>query len=195
MNLDPMSVGVTIAAVVILKLIVLLIAGGGSFARVGLATQAFFKIMGDAAVAEKVNPILNPPPPEPAKPPRLPSEPVRLLALLQREGRLLDFLLEDISGASDDQIGAAVRDIQKKSQQVVREHLTLERILPGEEEAAVTVPAGFDPSAIQLTGNVTGNPPFKGTLKHHGWRVKGYNLPAPPEGQDDLVVAPAQVEI
>jgi hypothetical protein len=42
---------------------------------------------------------------------------------------------------------------------------------------------------------VTGDPPFRGTLKHHGWRVKGYKLPKPPEGQDDLVVAPAEVEI
>jgi hypothetical protein len=195
MEIDWKSVGLTIVALGLLKLIVGLIAGGGSLARYGLAVQAFFKVQGDPAVAEKVNNIINPPPPEPARPPRLASEPIRLLALLQREGRLLDFLLEDISGATDDQIGAAVRDIQKKSQQVVREHLTLERVLPGEEEAPVTVPAGFDPSAIQLTGNVTGNPPFNGTLKHHGWRVKGYNLPASPEGQDDLVVAPAQVEI
>lgn len=195
MNLDWMSVAVTVGVLVAIKLVILLVAGGGSFARYGLAVQAFFQIMGDQAVADKVGPLLNPPPPEPAKPPRLASEPIRLLALLQREGRLLDFLLEDISGATDDQIGAAVRDIQKKAQQVVREHLTLEPILPGEEESVVEVPTGFDPSAIQLTGNVTGKPPFKGTLKHHGWRVKGYRLPAPPEGQDDLVVAPAQVEI
>jgi Domain of unknown function (DUF2760) len=57
------------------------------------------------------------------------------------------------------------------------------------------VPAGFDPSAIRLTGNVTGNPPFRGVLKHHGWRVKSYHLPAPPAGSDDLVVAPADVEL
>jgi hypothetical protein len=57
------------------------------------------------------------------------------------------------------------------------------------------VPPGFDPSAIRLVGNVTGNPPFKGKLIHHGWRVKGYNIPKVPEGQDDLVLVPAEVEL
>jgi hypothetical protein len=195
MNFDITTAIVTIAALVGLKLLVLLAIGKGSLARLGLATQAFTATLGDATVAARVAPLLNPPPPEPARPPRLASEPVRLLALLQREGRLLDFLLEDLTAASDQQIGAGVRDIHKKSKKVIEEHLTLEPILPGQEEAPVEVPPGFDPSAIRVTGNVTGNPPFKGTLKHHGWRVKGYKLPKPPEGQDDLVVAPAEVEI
>jgi hypothetical protein len=195
MPIDWPSVGITVAALVVLKLLILFIAGGGSLARIGIATQAFFKVLGDQAVAAKIEPILNPPPPEPAKPPRLDSAPIRLLALLQRDARLLDFLLDDFSQAPDDQVGAGVRDIHKKAKKSLEEHLTLERILPGEEEGPVDVPAGFDPSAVQLTGNVTGKPPFKGTLKHHGWRVKGYNLPAPPAGQDDLVIAPAQVEV
>jgi hypothetical protein len=185
----------TIGVLVVLKLLVLLIAGRGSLARLGMATVAFFKIMGDAALAEKVRPILYPPPPEPPKPPKLSGEPLRLLALLQREGRLLDFLLEDIAAATDDQVGAGVRELHRKSQQVIKEHLTLEPVIPGEEEQSVTVPAGFDPSAIHLTGNVSGDPPFRGVLKHHGWRVKAYRLPAPPPGQDDLVVAAAEVEL
>ncbi len=185
----------TLAALVVLKLLVLFAAGRGSLARMGMATLAYFKIMGDAALAEKVRPILYPPPPEPPKPPKLSGEPLRLLALLQREGRLLDFLLEDIATATDEQIGAGVRDIHQKSRHVIKEHLTLEPIVPGQEEQTVDVPAGFDPSAIHLTGNVTGNPPFKGVLKHHGWRIKAYKLPAPPAGQDDLVVAAAEVEL
>jgi hypothetical protein len=189
------TVLLTLAAVIVVKLLVLLALGKGSLARVGLATQAFCKIMGDEKVAEKVRPLIAPPPPEPAKPPKLSGEPLRLLALLQREGRLLDFLLEDVSAAPDDLLGAGVRDIHKKSQQVIKEHLTLEPVMPGAEEQAVEVPAGFDPSAIRLTGNVTGNPPFRGVLKHHGWRVKSYKLAAPPAGQDELVVAPAEVEI
>src|SRR3954469_7653276 len=137
MQIDWPSVGITVAAVGVLKLLVLLVAGGGSLARVGVATQAFFAALGDAAKAEKMNAVLNPPPPEPAKPPKLSSDPVRLLALLQREGRLLDFLLEDIAAATDEQIGAGVRDIHKKSKKVIEEHLTLEPILPGQEEAPV----------------------------------------------------------
>jgi hypothetical protein len=186
----------TVGAIVVLKLLVLLIAGKGSLARVGLATKAFFAVMGNADIARKIDPILNPPPPEPAKPPRLSGEPLRLLNLFQRdEGRLLDFVLEDVSAATDEQIGAGVRQLHKVWQKVVKEHLTLEPVMPGQEGDTVEVRPGFDPSAIRLTGNVTGQPPFRGELKHHGWRVKAYKLPAPPEGIDELVVAPAEVEL
>src|SRR6516164_2392167 len=109
-----------------------------------------------------------PPPPEPPKPAKRSAEPLRLLSLLQREGRVLDFFLEDISGAPDDLVGAGVRELHRKAQAVLKEHLTLEPVLSQKEEETVEVPAGFDPSAIRLTGNVSGNPPFKGTLKHHG---------------------------
>ena len=70
-----------------------------------------------------------------------------------------------------------MRELHRKAQEVLKEHLTLEPVLPQQEEEIVTVPAGFDPSAIRLTGNITGDPPFKGTLQHHGWRVKDYKLP------------------
>jgi hypothetical protein len=195
MSVDWASVGITVAALAVIKGVLLFVAGGGSFARLGIAIQVFFKALGDAGFASRVEPLLNPPPPEPAKPPRLDSTPIRLLTLLQRDAQLLDFLTEDISAYGDEQVGAAVRDIHKKARKVIEDHLTFERILPGEEKSAVEVPPGFDPSAIQLTGNVTGKPPFRGTLMHPGWRVKGYKLPTPPEGQDDLVVAPAQVEV
>lgn len=185
----------TVAAVVALKLVVLFVLGGMSFARLGVATRAFYRMLGNADIAKKVEPLLGAAAPEPVKPKKLSGEPLRLLTLLQREGRLLDFLLEDISGAGDDQIGAGVRDIHKKSQTVLKEHLTLEPVMAGQEESSVEVPPGFDPSAIRLTGNVTGQPPFKGVLKHHGWRVKSYKLPAPAGVVDELVVAPAEVEL
>ncbi len=135
------------------------------------------------------------PPPEPPKPAKRSAEPLRLLALLQREGRVLDFFLEDISAASDEQVGAGVRELHRKAQAALKEHLTLEPVLSQEEGATVEVPPGFDPSAVRLTGNVTGQPPFRGTLQHHGWRVKDYHLPAPPEGQDPFVIAPAEVDL
>jgi len=137
-------------------------------------------------------------PAAPSKPdlPKKPSgAPLRLLALLQRDGRLLDFLLEDISGYDDAQVGAAVRDIHRACRKVLEDHLTLERVLSGEEEQEVTVPGGFDPSAVRLTGNVTGQPPFRGVLRHAGWRVKSMKLAEPPAGQDEFVVAPAEVNL
>jgi hypothetical protein len=185
----------TAAAVLAVELLIILILGKGSLAHLGLACKAFSRILGDAASAQRIRPLLEPSAPEEAKPARLSPEPLRLLALLQREGRLLDFLLEDISAATDDQIGAGVRELHRQAQAVIKEHLVLEPVLAKSEGETVEVPAHFDPSAIRLTGNVTGQPPFRGILQHHGWRVKNYTLPAPPEGQDLLVLAPAEVEL
>jgi hypothetical protein len=185
----------TVAMLVALKLLVLLIVGKGSLARLGLACKTFFRVLGDAVTAERIRPLLEPPAPDTAKPARLSPEPLRLLALLQREGRLLDFLLEDIAGAADDQVGAGVRELHRKAQTVIKEHLILEPVLAKNEGENVEVPPHFDPSAIRLTGNVTGQPPFRGVLQHHGWRVKSYTLPTPPEGQDQFVLAPAEVEL
>ena len=183
-----------VAGVLVVEAVALAALTGG-FARFGLAWQAFRRVSADAAFAEKVNALLNPPPPEPPKPAKRSAEPLRLLSLLQREGRVLDFFLEDISGAPDDLVGAGVRELHRKAQAALKEHLTLEPVLPQKEEETVEVPAGFDPSAIRLTGNVSGSPPFRGVLKHHGWRVKDYHLPAPPEGQDPFVIAPAEVDL
>ncbi len=185
----------TLAGAAVLKLLVLFILGKGSFSRFGLAVRTYFRVLGDAATAERVRPLLEPPADEPKKPARLSPEPLRLVTLLQREGRLLDFLLEDIQAASDEQIGAGVRELHRKAQTVVKEHLVLEPVLAKSEGENVEVPANFDPSAIRLTGNVTGQPPFHGVLQHHGWRVKSYSLPALPEGQDPFILAPAEVEL
>jgi hypothetical protein len=180
----------TLAAAAVVKILIVLIVAKGSFARFGLALKSYLRILGDAATAERIRPLLEPPSTETAKPARLSPEPLRLLALLQREGRLLDFLLEDIQAATDDQVGAGVRELHRQAQAVIKEHLVLEPVVAKNEGDSVEVPAHFDPSAIRLTGNVTGQPPFRGILRHHGWRVKNYTLPAPPEGQDLFVLAP-----
>ncbi len=134
--------------------------------------------------------------PKKAPPPKPTTDAaVQFLGLLQREGRLVDFLREDIQPYDDGQIGAAVRAIHEGCRQILSEHITLEPVLSGNEGDEVTVPADFDPSAIRLTGNVTGEPPFRGTLRHAGWRAKQVKLPAQPTGQDAKIVAPAEVEI
>jgi hypothetical protein len=179
------------AGVVVLEVLVLVAVAG--VARGGLALTAFRRTIADRDFADKVNDLIMPPPPPP--PPPKSGEALRLLTLLQRKGRLLDFLLEDIQGAANEQIGAGVRELHKEAQAVLKEHLVLEPVMPQAEGDTVEVPAGFDPSAIRLTGNVTGQPPFRGVLKHHGWRVKDFTLAKPPEGQDEFVVAPAEVEL
>jgi Domain of unknown function (DUF2760) len=159
------------------------------FVRGDLGDRIYKKFTNDADFKAKVEKMLDPRPPKPS------GEPLRLLALLQREGRLLDFLLEDVQPYSNDQIGAAVRDIHNNCRKAIQDHLVLEPVLKEAEGATVRVPAGFDPSTVRLTGNVTGQPPFTGTLQHHGWRVKELKLAAPPEGQDEFVLQAAEVEL
>jgi hypothetical protein len=135
----------------------------------------------------------------PAAPPPKPSEPpehtaLRLLGSLQEDGRLVDFLTEEIAGYSDEQIGAATRGIHTACARALRACVRLEPVLPGSEDDAVTVPAGFDPASIRLTGNLQGEPPFSGTLRHAGWRATGVTIPVR-AGLDPRIIAPAEVEI
>jgi hypothetical protein len=185
----------TLAAVLVVEFLVVLVLGGGSLARLGLAVQAFRAVLGDASLATKVQTLLHPPPPEPAKPKRLSGEPIRLLVLLQRESRLFDLFMEDMGQYGDEQILAAVKEIQPKAKRVLEHRLVLEPILSQGDGESAEVPAGFDPSVISVTGNVQGNPPFRGIVRHRGWRVKSYDIPPPPAGQDDLVIEPAEVEV
>lgn len=117
------------------------------------------------------------------------------LALLQREGRLIDFLREPLDGFADADIGAAARDVHRGCRKVLDEHMRLEAMTPGAEEDPVSVPKGFDPGEIRLIGEVKGEPPFKGVLRHHGWRAVEVKLPTLGDGVDRHVLAPAEIEI
>jgi hypothetical protein len=194
MDFDVLTCIVTFVAAAVILFVFLLVAGRGDLSRFRMARACFRRVLRDAAFANQVQPLLTATPQE-QTPPKPSGAPLRLLALLQREGRLLDFLLEDIQSYPDAQIGAAVRDIHRQSQAAIKEHLDLSPVMPQAEGSPVEVPAGFDPSAIRLTGNVTGQPPFRGTLQHHGWRVKEIKLAPPPEGQDEFVLQPAEVEL
>ena len=118
-----------------------------------------------------------------------------LLALLQREGRFLDFVRDSVEGASDADIGAAAREVHRGCRKVLDQHLTIEPVMPGAEESKGDVPKGFDPSEIRLIGEAKGEPPYRGTLRHHGWRVVDARLPSLAEGVDRAVIAPAEVEL
>jgi hypothetical protein len=120
---------------------------------------------------------------------------VQMLALLQRDGRLIDFLTEDVSPYPDAQLGAAVRNIHQNCRQVLERYLKLEPIIVSEEDQPFTVPKGFEPAAIKLIGNTTGEPPLRGLLRHRGWRVAHISLPSLPDGAGRSVVTPAEVEV
>lgn len=171
--------------------------------RLGLAFRCFFNVLGGKPVPDEALPTVDEPlalPPAEEQQEEVDeglraAPAVQILALLQKEGRLLDFLQEEIEDYADDQIGAAVRSIHRDCRKVLEEHVGPEPIQDGEEEDSVTVAPGFDPSRIRLIGNVTGDPPFTGLLRHHGWRAAKINIPELPEGHDPSVIHPAEVEL
>jgi hypothetical protein len=162
------------------------------FARLRLA----LRVLGNAALAGKVIGAET----APAAPATVPPEQVHasalaLLATLQREGRLVDFLQEDVASFSDAEVGAAARVVHAGSRKVLQQYLSLEPVLKQAEGETVSVPAGFDAARIRLTGNVAGQPPYRGALKHHGWVASSVRLPAVSSSLDPRVVAPAEVEL
>ncbi|MGD8971093.1 MAG: DUF2760 domain-containing protein [Desulfobacterales bacterium] len=120
---------------------------------------------------------------------------LHLFSIMQREGRLMDFLAEDLDQYEDSQIGSAVRAIHAGCLQIVREYLDPRPIMAQAEGERVTVAADFDPGAIKLTGKVVGEPPFSGIIRHKGWQVGKVKLPKLSGRQNAEIIVPAEVEI
>lgn len=184
----------------------------GFWERVAIAFRCFFSILFHGVIPNDIGqirvspgsqvpqtPAVQPPVSRSKEMERPASElfdrAVQMLALLQRDGRLIDFLAENISPYPDAQLGAAARTIHESCRKVLEQYVKLEPILNSEEDQPVTVQSHFDPAAIKLLGNLTGQPPIRGVLRHRGWRVKDVNLPPLAQGSGRMVIAPAEVEI
>lgn len=118
-----------------------------------------------------------------------------MLAALQREGRLVDFLQQDIVSFPDADVGGAARVIHEGCRAALKPYLELTPVREEQEGAKVTVPAEYDAQAIKLTGAVGGSAPFTGVLRHHGWRAERLTLPELDAARDGSVIAPAEVEL
>jgi hypothetical protein len=190
------------------------------WSRLSLAFGALFKTIGDAEFAARVRddqvgptaapaPVpAAPPAPAPAPAPTpapapapvtlrvaTPDAAMQLLALLQREARLIDFANENIAAYADADIGAAARVVHEGCARVLREHFTIEPVRSENEGARVTLAEGFDAASVRLTGNVVGKAPFTGVLNHRGWRASEVRLPQLAEQHDARILAPAEVEL
>jgi hypothetical protein len=140
--------------------------------------------------------LSEPAPQAPEKTPeRVHASALWMLAALQREGRLIDFLQEDVTSFTDSEVGAAARVVHGGCRKVLTEYFLVEPVLSEPEGAQVTVPSGFDAERIRLTGKVAGQPPFAGALKHHGWVTRQVRFPTFSEKIDPRVLAPAEVEL
>lgn len=178
--------------------------------RLGLAFKTFFRILRDAPFADAVRHAAEPQPAAPAKLPTVPPSPapavpaasplrsdaLTLLAVLQREARLVDFLKENLSAYNDAQIGAAVRDVHRDAAAALERIFALRPVMDQSEGSPVQVAADEDAHRVRLTGNVTGQPPFKGMLRHGGWQATQMQLPSWSGGPGSArIVAPAEVEL
>ena len=116
------------------------------------------------------------------------------LVLLQREGRLIDFLKENIEPFEDAQIGAAVRQIHSGCAKVLDENFKVQTISKSTEGENITLNEDFDPSEIRMSGNVPEKSPYNGVLRHKGWKVSKVDLPSRTGKINSSVVCPAEIE-
>jgi hypothetical protein len=173
--------------------------------RISFAFRSFFAILfGDGLPADIAGAFgyVRPSDVKPAAPPR-PAAPevktsdgaLQMLAILQRDARLIDFLMEDISGATDDQIGAAVRSLHEQGKASLARYVSLKPVIDGVEHTLTKVDSR-DPNSIKLLGNVPADGKVsQGILRHKGWKVERVDLPKIAGSQSVQVLAPAEVEI
>lgn len=135
--------------------------------------------------------------PQPKPVPQLkPSDgALQMLAILQRDSRLIDFLMEDISPYSDDQVGAAVRSLHDQCRETLEHYVHLSPVIDG-VEGTFTKLESSDPNMVKLLGNVpaTGKAPG-GVLRHKGWRAERIELPQLSASQNTTIIAPAEIEV
>ena len=170
--------------------------------RLAIAIQTFFRAIGDSDFAAHLSglkseaPLLQVPEPPPAKVPERDLRPVlQLLNALQRDGRLIDFIQQDIAAFSDADVGAAARVVHDGCRRSLQGIVKCDPIMSEAEGQVVAVAAGYDAHAIRLVGNVSGAPPFRGKLQHRGWRAAEVALPDIIGDNDCSVIAPAEVEL
>ncbi len=184
-------------------------------ARLLLAWVSFFRVLFDGVFAARVNalssgaaaglsggaplpagPVNVPQPSRPAIPPPADgTAALQLLCILQREGRLVDFLQQDIDAFPDKEVGVAARVVHQGCRKALRAHVTVEPVRSEEEGARVKLPAGFNAEEVKLVGEVRGEPPYTGVLRHRGWRASKLELPSVVGNHDANVLAPAEVEL
>ncbi|MDQ2945142.1 MAG: DUF2760 domain-containing protein [Acidobacteriota bacterium] len=169
--------------------------------RIAFAFRSFFAILFSgnlpADIAEAFG--FTKPKPIPVPKPERQISPadgaLQILGILQRDSRLIDFLMEDIAGYSDDQVGTAVRSLHDQCRQSLTRYLQLSPVIDG-VEGTFTKVVNNDPASVKLLGNVPANGKASGgLLRHKGWRADKIDLPPLAASQNAAVIAPAEIEI
>jgi hypothetical protein len=173
--------------------------------RIVLAFRSFFAILFSGKLPADIAQELGfsqkkaqPAPTKPTPPARIaqPSDgALQILGILQRDARLIDFLMEDISAYSDDQVGAAARSLHEQSRDSLNRYLRLAPVIDGVEGSFTKLDSN-DPATVKLLGNVPVNGKAPGgVLRHKGWKAEKIDLPPIVPGSSSIVIAPAEIEI
>jgi hypothetical protein len=117
-----------------------------------------------------------------------------LLRLLQRDGRFVDFVQQDITSFGDSDVAAAARVVHEGCRRALAGHAKIAPVRPEAEGSTLTLDAN-EAARVKLIGEVTGKPPFSGVLRHRGWRLDSLKLPTRVGDHDPAILADAEVEL
>lgn len=138
-------------------------------------------------------------PPAPSRDERSRHELAALLGMLQEKGRLVDFVMEDISAQSDSRIGQVARIVHAGCREVIQRAFAPEPAQAGLEGQTLTLEAGYAPERYRLVGTAPAEPPYTGKLLHRGWLARKVELPEftrdPSTRPDGYLIAPAELEL
>jgi Domain of unknown function (DUF2760) len=137
------------------------------------------------------------PTPAPAGRNQAEAEVIGFLSMLQEKGRLVDFLMDDITAYDDAQVAAAARVVHQGCKAVLQEHFRIRPVRGENEGSLVRVAPGYAADEYRLIGKIRGDAPFSGTLVHRGWKAETVELPRVLRISADRLptIAPAEVEL
>jgi len=169
--------------------------------RIALAFRSFFAILFSGQLPADIAQAFGFAKAEPQPAPKAvrqvgPSDgALQMLGILQRDSRLLDFMMEDISAFEDDQIGAAVRNLHDQCRDSLNRYVRLAPVIDGVEGTFTKIDSN-DPNTVKLLGNVPASGKAAGgMLRHKGWRADSIDLPPLAASQNAAIIAPAEIEI
>lgn len=124
------------------------------------------------------------------------AEVISFLAALQEKGRLVDFLMDDVTSYDDAQVGAAARVVHEGCRAALGEVFTIAPVTESAEGTTISVPATHRADEYRLTGKLSGQAPFNGIVVHRGWKTTKIKLPKiiVPDGEVPCI-APAEIEV
>jgi hypothetical protein len=88
-----------------------------------------------------------------------------------------------------------VRSIQQDCKQAVKKYIDPRPVVDADEGQPITIEPGFDMNAVTLVGDVAGDPPFEGIVRHPGWKAGRKEIPNLADVRDSAVITPAEIEV